>query len=86
MRPTFTGLIVAVTAPLALLALAARRPCWTIWGSTSSETFWPAFLLTDVDADGAAESVAEPDSVDNSMDAGRSSAATLPASTRRADM
>jgi hypothetical protein len=38
------------------------------------------------DVDCVAESLAEPVSVVNSKDAGRSSAATLPASTRRADM
>ena len=71
LRPTFTGLMVAVTAALALLALAVRLPCWTIWGSTSSEIFWPAFWRTDVDADCAAESVAEPVSVDQQQGRGQ---------------
>ena len=85
-RPTLTGLMVAVTAALAELALAVPRPCWTIWGSTSSEILWPACVVADVDAVRAEASVAEPVSVVMSRDAGRSSAATPPASTRRADM
>ena len=86
LRPTLTGLMVAVTAPLAESALAVRLPCWTICGSTSRQIFWLAFLVTDVDAGRAAESVAEPVSTVRSRDAGRSSATALPASTRRADM
>ena len=89
MRPTLTGLMVAIAEPLAALALAVRLPGWTICGSTSSEIFWPAFFeVTDVDAARAAESesVAEPVSVFRSRDAGRISASALPASTRRADM
>ena len=90
MRPTFTGLRVAMTEPLAELELAGRLPCWTICGSTSSEIFCPAFFVnafdfTAVDTDDWA-SDAEPVSVVRSRDAGSSSAATLPASTRRADM
>ena len=86
LRPTLTGLILAVMAALAELALAVLAPCWTIWGSASSEMLWEAALRTDDVAAEAAESVAEPDSVVMSRDAGRSSARALPTSTRRADM
>jgi len=86
LRPTLTGLMVAVMAALAELALAVPRPCWTIWGSASSEMRWEAAFSTDDVSAEAAESVAEPDSVVMSRDAGISSARALPASTRRADM
>ena len=71
--------------PEELVAMNLKRGL----GELEDEAGYQAKLtqaVTDVVAERAAESEAEPVSTVRSRDAGRSSAVTLPASTRRADM